>query len=103
MSAVPTNVIEYFAREHTVDRTAAEAVFVELDNFLGAAARTSQRPSKMLDEAWHAFILHTREYAEYCSSRFGRFVHHVPYAIDLDATDGGTASCSKCSSSCDSE
>jgi len=34
--------------------------------------------SPVIDEVWHAFILHTREYAEFCQSIFGRFVHHAP-------------------------
>jgi hypothetical protein len=35
-------------------------------------------PSQAADELWHAFILHTRAYADFCSSAFGRFLHHTP-------------------------
>jgi hypothetical protein len=28
--------------------------------------------------AWHAFILHTRDYEHYCRERFGRVIHHQP-------------------------
>ena len=31
-----------------------------------------------VDKAWHAFLLHTREYAEFCHQIAGRFIHHVP-------------------------
>lgn len=31
-----------------------------------------------IDELWHAFILCTREYADFCQGRFGEFVHHDP-------------------------
>ena len=36
-------------------------------------------PSSLCDEFWHAFILHTKTYADWCSRHLGRFVHHVPY------------------------
>jgi hypothetical protein len=35
-------------------------------------------PSPSVDLGWHAFILHTREYAEFCHRVAGRFIHHVP-------------------------
>lgn len=31
-----------------------------------------------VDDAWHALILDTREYAEFCERNFGRFIHHRP-------------------------
>lgn len=34
--------------------------------------------SKDVDEVWHAFILFTREYEQFCKETFGSFVHHVP-------------------------
>ncbi|AEW97415.1 MULTISPECIES: glycine-rich domain-containing protein [Streptomycetaceae] len=34
-------------------------------------------PSRVVDEGWHALILHTRLYAALCD-RFGPFVHHSP-------------------------
>lgn len=35
-------------------------------------------PSQVADDAWHAFILHTRYYQDFCSKAFGRFLHHTP-------------------------
>jgi len=35
-------------------------------------------PSQVVDDAWHAFILFTRGYEEFCSRAFGRFLHHTP-------------------------
>ncbi len=35
-------------------------------------------PSKVVDIAWHEFILFTREYEEFCHQEFGRFLHHTP-------------------------
>ncbi|MEO8065553.1 MAG: hypothetical protein ABI643_01710 [Candidatus Doudnabacteria bacterium] len=32
----------------------------------------------VLDEYWHTFILHTRDYREFCDSHLGFFIHHSP-------------------------
>jgi hypothetical protein len=34
--------------------------------------------SLTIDAIWHEHILYTRQYAEFCQSVFGHFVHHVP-------------------------
>ena len=31
-----------------------------------------------VDEVWHAHILFTRQYAEFCHAVYGRFIHHDP-------------------------
>ena len=31
-----------------------------------------------VDPAWHAFMLHSQDYAEFCDRMFGRYLHHVP-------------------------
>ncbi len=36
-------------------------------------------PSKIVDEAWHEFILFTREYHLFCQKAFGRYFHHTPF------------------------
>lgn len=33
-----------------------------------------------IDEMWHNFVLFTREYVEFCSRFFGRYMHHAPFA-----------------------
>ncbi|MFE7778050.1 hypothetical protein ACFU5O_29955 [Streptomyces sp. NPDC057445] len=38
-------------------------------------------PSRVVDEGWHALILHTRLYADLCA-RLGRFIHHMPERPD---------------------
>ncbi|TMU94909.1 hypothetical protein [Streptomyces sp. DASNCL29] len=38
-------------------------------------------PSRVVDEGWHALILHTNIYAELCD-RLGGFVHHYPQRPD---------------------
>lgn len=48
--------------------------------FLGTSATAAQPlgPSDLVDIGWHAFILHTVDYAAFCDRVAGRFVHHVP-------------------------
>ncbi|HKY84967.1 MAG TPA: hypothetical protein VJ160_09105 [Anaerolineales bacterium] len=45
---------------------------------VGLGYRSLGMLSPEVDEVWHAFILFTREYAEFCQAAFGSFVHHVP-------------------------
>jgi hypothetical protein len=35
-------------------------------------------PSRLVDDLWHEFMLHTRDYAAFCETAFGRFLHHQP-------------------------
>jgi hypothetical protein len=35
-------------------------------------------PSKVVDDAWHEFILFTRSYKQFCHKALGRFLHHTP-------------------------
>lgn len=37
-------------------------------------------PSRVVDVAWHEFILLTRVYAEFGEEGLGRFLHHTPAA-----------------------
>ncbi|MFI5800228.1 glycine-rich domain-containing protein [Streptomyces sp. NPDC051677] len=48
-------------------------------------------PSELVDYGWHAFILHTVDYADFCRRVVGRFVHHVPTDED-EQIPGGAAS-----------
>jgi hypothetical protein len=101
MSAVPASVITYFAIKNNYDRSEAETLFEQLESFLGSGTGSCRVPSKAVDDAWHAFILHTREYAIYCMNQFGRFIDHVPEPVVSDAIDNGDqAMCTRCSSNC---
>ena len=35
-------------------------------------------PSQIVDDAWHEFILFTREYEVFCEKAYGYFLHHTP-------------------------
>ncbi len=36
-------------------------------------------PSYDIDEVWHAHILHTKEYFDFCEGVFGSYLHHHPH------------------------
>ncbi|MEA2642206.1 MAG: hypothetical protein QOF51_3600 [Chloroflexota bacterium] len=42
--------------------------------------------SKQVDTVWHAAILDTRLYADFCARTFGEFIHHHPEEAPIDAT-----------------
>lgn len=61
--------------EEMADRVVEEAL-----KFVTACSRYSAvglAPSRIVDEGWHALILHTAMYAELCEV-LGSFVHHYP-------------------------
>ena len=38
-------------------------------------------PSRVVDDAWHEFILMTRAYTEFCDKAFGKYLHHTPNSL----------------------
>ena len=52
----------------------------QMVGFLAACAVTPEPlgPSMIVDEFWHAFIVRTVDYAEFCDRIAGRFIHHIP-------------------------
>jgi hypothetical protein len=58
----------------------AGRIVEEALKFVAACAKnptTGLAPSRIVDEGWHALILHTAMYAELCED-LGSFVHHYP-------------------------
>ncbi len=56
-----------------------------------AGRRMVAMPSQAVDDAWHEFILFTRQYDKFCRSAFGRFLHHTPaeaMTTPTQASDG---------------
>lgn len=39
-------------------------------------------PSRDIDEVWHAHILHTKEYRQFCASFFGGYLDHDPHLTE---------------------
>jgi len=68
----------------------ADEVRIEFLRFISLSFvnKGMHAPSAEVDEFWHAFLLFTREYHEFCQRHFGKFVHHVPeHSGDIQALD----------------
>ena len=71
-----------------IDRAAAERIMDQALAFLGACAVSMAplSPAEFVDIGWHTFILHTKDYREFCDRIAGRFIDHVP--TDDNGGDG---------------
>ena len=65
--------------------TDTELVLHGLRQFFMAHLRSRRQfvamPSRVVDAAWHEFILHTRAYEAWCDAAFGRLLHHTPAEV----------------------
>ena len=70
------------ARRPELDARQRNEVFEGLRDWFqinqAAGRRKLSMPSQAVDEAWHEFILFTRNYQRFCRQGLGRFLHHVP-------------------------
>ncbi len=46
--------------------------------------RSFGMPSKIADDAWHEFILMSREYSRFCEQAFGGYLHHTPASASTE-------------------
>jgi len=44
-------------------------------------------PSQVVDIAWHEFILHTKDYHNFCDHVFGRYFHHNTFSKKIESND----------------
>ena len=60
----------------------ARVLFLDMLRFLLLCGTQEQilSPSEAIDQAWHHFILFTRDYREFCQRFFGKFVDHQPFS-----------------------
>ncbi|NHC15622.1 glycine-rich domain-containing protein [Motilibacter deserti] len=87
----PPSVLLRFRAEHPLLTEADVALVVAgLRQWFRLAARAPgaarAMPSPLVDDLWHELVLHTRDYADFCSDVLGRFLHHVPESA-MAATD----------------
>lgn len=78
-------VIDYYIHHHPdVSSKQATVLFSDLLAWLWLNAYRESKgkhtyffgPLLILDDIWHAFILHTRDYAEFCKHFFIDYFHH---------------------------
>ncbi|MGE8413824.1 MAG: glycine-rich domain-containing protein [Pseudomonas sp.] len=83
-SLPPGLVVPLRARHPQLTLKDCQLVAQGLRQFFLAYLKSGQRyvsmPSQVVDDLWHEFILHTREYQAFCHKAFGQFLHHTPAA-----------------------
>lgn len=110
----------FCADEYGHELSTARRIMNEALAFLWVMGTTGKgdvmAPSTVVDPGWHTFMLHSKEYADWCDAQFGYFLHHAPNSkvrtrglmvsvvdeirsarFDVDATLWGTAA--ECNSS----
>ncbi|MEV4670954.1 hypothetical protein AB0K34_04805 [Actinomadura sp. NPDC049382] len=71
----------YVAKHQEVTLAYAERMVSQMLVWMRAVADNPHVRLAMdetVDPAWHAFILHSEDYAAFCDRMFGRYLHHVP-------------------------
>jgi hypothetical protein len=96
-AALPKFLVDKLIAAHPqLKRGDAELVLRGLRQFFIAYLRSGRQfvgmPSKVVDTAWHDFILHTQAYQLWCESAFGKLLHHTPAEVlksnDAKRNDG---------------
>lgn len=64
-TAKDTDLVEHGLRQFFIANAKSKGKFVAM-------------PSKVADEMWHEFILHTKGYEAWCKQAFGKLLHHTP-------------------------
>lgn len=86
------DVIDRFMQSWDIPFETSQDIFNEMKKWLWLCASHLTDPTArkkvpnlaitqsmaLLDEMWHAFILFTKPYAEFCDKHFGFFIHHGP-------------------------
>jgi hypothetical protein len=76
------SVIRRHTMDHGIDQPQATRVERELKRFLVLCAQEDAgffSPPLAVDQLWHTFLLFTYEYAEFCATLGGGFIHHRPF------------------------
>jgi hypothetical protein len=89
------DIVDRLAHEHQLSAEDAREIFTETLRWLWlcAEARRERKAGKdvprlvidepldFIDQGWHAFILFTKAYADFCAKHFGFFIHHNPTPV----------------------
>src|SRR5436190_4194549 len=94
-AATLRSVLAKIAESEEVPADARERALTEMLKFLDLSAEMMALgddrrlvPSVPVDVAWHAFILHTRAYTEFCEEAYGGYLHHDPSPPDQPVGPG---------------
>jgi hypothetical protein len=87
------SVINIYCERYGSDLQNADEIFKDTIEFLWTSAIGSKTlsPSKEIDDMWHVFILHTKDYETFCKEQLGKFVHHTPCSMSAKVNCTSTA------------
>lgn len=82
-------IIYAFMERYDVTFKEAQEIFNETKKWLWLASKSNEqgevlfidKPLLIIDEMWHTFILHTKQYYQFCISNFKKFIHHTPTPV----------------------
>lgn len=76
------HVLDRYKKDYGVSHKTAKLHEKELKRWFIVGAEYADEPLDMMshevDNLWHTWLLFTREYATFCHSMFGHFIHHCP-------------------------
>lgn len=78
----PSILIKRFSASQNTSQKEARVRFDQTKKFLLVCGTDRSRrfcPSQVIDEMWHAFMLHSRSYFSFCDL-IGGYIHHEPSA-----------------------
>lgn len=109
-----SNIVSRVAKDNGIAESEAEDAKASFLRFISLVkvSNHSISPDKKTDAFWHGFLIHTRQYDEFCKRHFGHFIHHEP--IEKDANDLRAAETSRqlwenfeavacCNNTCDAD
>src|SRR5437879_46740 len=74
-------IIDRYAKDKGLPLSVAHEHERELKRYLSLCAinrKASYGMAGPIDDLWHTFIIFTKEYAAFCDSVAGIFLHHIP-------------------------
>lgn len=82
-------VVEAFSFSYGVSLEESQKIFTELLKYLWLTSKVMDEEAPksvggidpaiaIIDEMWHLFVLHTKDYCEFCIKVMGYFIHHLP-------------------------
>jgi len=81
-----SRVIDKFCEDYYFDKEEAVSIFRDTLMWLWLSASTEDaqlcamyHPMLVMDKMWHTFLVFSKEYADFCSNTFGKFIHHEPH------------------------
>lgn len=79
------DVVARICKELGVTPEVATGIFEDVKRFLYLAGQNVTHdmiPTPTIDEGWHAFIMFTQDYREFCQEYFGAFVDHTAHRVN---------------------